>query len=254
MRFALATLCSLLLATPASAQLGTLLVTAGMPDSSDWGKSTRPPEFRTCGGRSSRVGVWKGTGGVVAFTIDSAGDVDTMSVMVARAGNTAEESLESYARRLVAGCTWKPAQVAGRRSTVVVRLNILSERQRSSFIDGPPLPPPTDPGLYLISSRGLDELPRAVECEFHGRKGRVDFSFIVGADGRVEPGSVLISETNSEGTAKAYMKSMPKCVFQPGRIGGKPVRTQLSATIDLVPRDLISVDRVETRTTTKGPP
>ena len=34
--------------------------------------------------------------------------------MVVRAGNTAEESLESYARRLVAGCTWKPAQVAGR--------------------------------------------------------------------------------------------------------------------------------------------
>ena len=253
MRLTLATLCALVLATPASAQLGTLTVTAGMPDSSEWGKSTRPPELKTCGELSSRVGWWKGSG-VVAFTIDSTGGVDTLSVMVVRANNSAEESLESYARRLLAGCAWKPAQVAGRKSSVVVRLNILSDRGRSSsFTDGLPLPFPTEPGLYLISSRGLDELPRAAECSYHGRKGRVDFSFIVGVDGLVEPGSVVISATNSEGTARAYSKSMPKCVFQPGRVGGNPVRTQLSATIDLVPRDMISVDRVETRTTT-GPP
>jgi hypothetical protein len=235
MRLTLAALLALVLATPVSGQIGALIVTAGMPDSSAWGKSTRLPELKTCGELASRVGLWK-SAGPVAFTIDSTGRVDTVSVMVVNSGPASEEGLESYARRLVMECAWKPAQVDGRKSSVIVRLKISPEAGRALFSGGPMLPPPTEAGLYLQTSPRLEEHPRERECEIHGRTGRVDLSLIVGTDGMVEVGSVSIIETNSQGTANAYLKTMPNCVFQPGRVGGVPVRTKISMTINLVPR------------------
>lgn len=241
MRLLLTALALSLTASPLSAQLGALTVTAGMPDTSEWGKSTRAPQLKSCGYPETRVGWWK-TLGSVAFTIDSTGRVDTVTVMVVRSGPAAEESLESYARRLLVGCTWKPAQVNGAKTPVVVRITILPDQVSDIFLEGPPLAPPAVPDLYIVSARGLDELPRQKECEVHSREGRAAFSYIVGADGLVEAGSVVLIETNSKGTASAYLKSMPKCTFLPGRVKGVPVRTQLSADIDLVARDQVIIN------------
>jgi len=228
-RLALTVVCGLLLATPASGPLGKLTVTAGMPDSTAWTKSTRPPQLQKCDDPAARVGWWRGWG-TVAFTIDSVGRVDTTTVMAVKASGT-DAGLESYARRLLAGCAWQPARVDGQKSTVVVRLQVQPDQEKSSFA-GPPLPVPTEPGLYLSTSRSLEEAPRVKSCPRmkDDDAGTVELSYIVGADGRVETASMAIQSASPERLGQAYTKVLQGCEYQPGRIGGDPVRTQFSVS------------------------
>lgn len=248
MRLTLATLSALLLATPASAQLGDLVVTAGMPDTSEWGKSTGAPELKKCENPAGRVGWWRGWGSV-AFTIDSAGRIDTATVMSVKSSSS-DAGLESYARRLLAGCTWQPARIDGRKSTVIVRLRIQPETEKPAPT-APLVPPPAEPGLYLRTSRKLEEGPRRTSCpdpDINGG-GKMEVSYIVGTDGRVESASVVILAADSDGLGKAWTKMLLGCVYQPGRIGGEPVRTLSSESFTI--RSLTAVEHVEVRTTTR---
>jgi hypothetical protein len=244
----LALLYALALATPASAQFGALTVTAGMPDSGAWTKSTRAPVLKRCADPDSRVGWWRGSGSV-AFTIDSAGRIDTSTVMAVKT-SVSEAGLESYARRLLAGCTWQPARVEGQNTTVVVRLEIQPEVEKPAP-SGPFLRAPTEPGLYLRTSRKVEEGPRMRSCPEPDIKGagRMEFSYIIGIDGRVEAGSVVLLATASESVGAAWTKLLLACIYQPGRIGGEPVRILSSG--NLTSSSLTAVDEVQVRTTTR---
>jgi len=248
MRLTLAALGLLLLARTASAQVGGLSVTAGMPDPSTWGKSTKAPQLRKCDNLASRVGWWRSPGSI-AFTIDSAGHIDTSTVMAVKT-SVSDAGLESYARRLLVGCTWQPARVEGKNITVVVRLEIQPEVEKPAP-SGPFLPAPTEPGLYLRTSRKVEEGPRMRSCPERDIKGgdRMDFSYIIGTDGRVEAGSVVLLAPASEGVGSAWTSMLLGCVYQPGRIGGEPVRILSSGSITT--SSLTAVDEVQVRTTTR---
>ncbi len=93
---------------------------------------------------------------------------------------------------------------------------------------------PVDVGSVVVSSAEADEAPRLITAGpkqtpagMEGVAARVDMEFIVGADGKVEPGSVRILSSTSkvfEAPAKAMIL---KSVFKPGMLAGQPVRVKV---------------------------
>ncbi len=57
-----------------------------------------------------------------------------------------------------------------------------------------------------------------------GVTGRVVAQFVVGANGRVEPGSIKIMESTNPAFAAAVREVLPRHRFSPAKIGGKAVR------------------------------
>lgn len=57
-----------------------------------------------------------------------------------------------------------------------------------------------------------------------GMTGRVVVQFVVGANGRVEPGSIKILESTNSAFAAAVREVLPRHRFAPAKIGGKSVR------------------------------
>ena len=57
-----------------------------------------------------------------------------------------------------------------------------------------------------------------------GVTGRVVVQFVVGANGRVEPGSIKILESTNSEFAAAVREVLPRHRFSPAKIGGKAVR------------------------------
>lgn len=57
-----------------------------------------------------------------------------------------------------------------------------------------------------------------------GMTGRVVVQFVVGANGRVEPGSIKIMESTNSAFAAAVREVLPRHRFSPAKIGGKAVR------------------------------
>jgi protein TonB len=57
-----------------------------------------------------------------------------------------------------------------------------------------------------------------------GMIGRVVVQFVVGANGRVEPGSIKIMEATNSAFAAAVREVLPRHRFSPAKIGGKAVR------------------------------
>lgn len=93
---------------------------------------------------------------------------------------------------------------------------------------------PVDVGSVVVTSAEADEAPRLISAGpkqtpagMEGVAARVEMEFIVGKDGKVEPGSVkIISSTAKvfEAPAKAMIL---KSVFKPGMLAGQPVRVQV---------------------------
>ena len=57
-----------------------------------------------------------------------------------------------------------------------------------------------------------------------GATGRVMVQFVVGANGRVEPGSIKVLESTNSAFAAAVREVLPRHRFSPAKIGGKAVR------------------------------
>jgi protein TonB len=57
-----------------------------------------------------------------------------------------------------------------------------------------------------------------------GMTGRVVVQFVVGANGRVEPGSIKIMESTNSAFAAAVREVLPRHRFSPAKIGGRAVR------------------------------
>lgn len=58
--------------------------------------------------------------------------------------------------------------------------------------------------------------------------GTVRVQFIVGPDGKVEPGTVRVVHSTNETLSSAAESVAPKLEFRPGEKDGKPVRTQVT--------------------------
>ena len=75
------------------------------------------------------------------------------------------------------------------------------------------------------SASGGNPAPSYPESErSSGATGRVVVQFVVGANGRVEPGSIKVLESSSPAFAAAVREVLPRHRFSPAKIGGKAVR------------------------------
>jgi TonB family protein len=61
-----------------------------------------------------------------------------------------------------------------------------------------------------------------------GVAGTVRVQFIVGADGKVEAGTVRVVHSTNDTLTSAAESVAPKLEFRPGEKDGKPVRTQVT--------------------------
>lgn len=75
------------------------------------------------------------------------------------------------------------------------------------------------------SPSGSNPAPQYPESErSSGVTGRVMVQFVVGPNGRVEPGSIKVLESTSSAFAAAVREVLPRHRFSPAKIGGKAVR------------------------------
>lgn len=93
---------------------------------------------------------------------------------------------------------------------------------------------PVDVGSVVVTSAEADEPPRLVSAGpqvtpagFDGVAARVEMEFIVGLNGRVEPGSIKVLSSTSPVFEAPAKQMILKSVFKPGQMAGQPVRTRV---------------------------
>ena len=64
-----------------------------------------------------------------------------------------------------------------------------------------------------------------------GIGGAVDLTYVVDAQGRVEPGSVVIVSSDHPAMVESVLQSLGRAVFRPGRIHGLAVRVRVRQSI-----------------------
>ena len=96
-----------------------------------------------------------------------------------------------------------------------IRVQVVSE---DSLTDGPVPDAPIRPAY-----------PSALREA--GVQGRVEVSYIVGVDGRVEPGSFRVLSASHPAFVEPVREALERAVFQPGRIRGRAVRVLVRQTI-----------------------
>jgi periplasmic protein TonB len=77
----------------------------------------------------------------------------------------------------------------------------------------------------LVANSYPDQLKRA------GVNGTVQVQFVVGADGKVEPGSVEVVAATLPALGEAAKQVAEKIEFKPGLASGKPVRSRVMLPI-----------------------
>ena len=94
-----------------------------------------------------------------------------------------------------------------------------------------------------VAARDLTEKPVVQSCRAEsppdalaGRNGAVVVAYIVDTLGRVEPASVRIVQASHAGLMPAAIASVRSCRLEPGRRGGRPVRTALQQRVTFTPR------------------
>ncbi len=196
--------------------------------------------------------------------IDAKGRPDTASIRVVSADSISLGGLRSAAARELASCTFKvPSHAALGSQSVFQQIWFdgkkvsMSVAMASSGLEAEFVPPrpvlPTEP-LEVLDPH-LEERPRELGCDrapnyppifgtprsvpaanaaradWEQRySGRVVFRFVIGVDGRPEPGSIVVVSSTNPSLTSIQRAVVPSCRFAPGRIGGFPVRTFM--TID----------------------
>jgi protein TonB len=83
--------------------------------------------------------------------------------------------------------------------------------------------------------KSLIEQSYPSELRGKGVGGRVQVQFVVGADGKVEPGSIKVVAATAPSLVEAATAVAAKIEFTPGMKDGKPVRTQVLLPIVYAP-------------------
>ena len=93
---------------------------------------------------------------------------------------------------------------------------------------------PVDVGSVVVTSAEADDPPSLVSAGpqvtpagMDGVAARVELEFIVGTNGRVEPGSVTVLSSTSKVFEEPARQMILKSVYRPGQMGGQPVRTRV---------------------------
>ena len=236
--------------SPAAAQGGR------PPDPTD---STFP--IRDCSFPEGAVGSLSADG-VVAYLLDRNGRPDTTTLRVLSVGRISVAGYQSAVRRRLSGCRFrlprglKPEGIAVSQGVDFApdRQSMRTANRLDSLPAGLPLVPvliPTE-GLPLpVGSRLLEEHPvmsggsscrppsngsppggtfrseeeanRAFDTWAAENSGRVLATVEVGVDGRAVPGTARTIETDNPRVANNLLRTIEKCRFAPGRIGGVPV-------------------------------
>jgi bla regulator protein BlaR1 len=94
--------------------------------------------------------------------------------------------------------------------------------------------PESTPGLELPERVSFPppEYPRLLLQA--GIEGTVLTAFVVGTDGRAEPGTIQILESSNAPFEAPVRDAIQKAVFRPGRLHGEPVRVQIQLPIRFV--------------------
>ena len=69
-----------------------------------------------------------------------------------------------------------------------------------------------------------------------GHNGRVLLAYVVGANGRVDPRSVLVLAANHPDFATAAIRMLNSCEYQPATLGGRPARVRTQQVITFTRR------------------
>lgn len=93
---------------------------------------------------------------------------------------------------------------------------------------------PVDVGSVVVTSAEADDPPSLVSAGpqvtpagMDGVAARVELEFIVGTNGRVEPGSVKVLSSTSKVFEEPARQMILKSVYRPGQMAGQPVRTRV---------------------------
>ena len=93
---------------------------------------------------------------------------------------------------------------------------------------------PVDVGSVVVTSAEADDPPSLVSAGpqvtpagMDGVAARVELEFIVGTNGRVEPGSVTVLSSTSKVFEEPARQMILKSVYRPGQMAGQPVRTRV---------------------------
>ncbi len=213
-------------------------------------KSCRPP--------SPPVGYIRGTV-QVSFLIDSKGRPDTSSLRAVGADSISMLGARSAATRQLAGCTFEEPPTGRKSQSVIQTIHFIGPGVTLSSLrataeleqDIAVLPPPLPAEPLEVTDTLLEEHPRQFRCargpifppisssrsqtpqsvvsavmdQAREYSGSVTARVTVGADGKVEPGSVTIVSSTNPSLTNIMRPVIASCEYAPGRISGVPVRT-----------------------------
>ena len=96
--------------------------------------------------------------------------------------------------------------------------------------------------VFWWQDPALEATPEQLDCpslkipKLPKRNDSVYVAFIVGVDGRVEPGGIAIESTGGLDASVAMLMRLSGCVFRPAILRGMPVRAIMRQRIGLAPR------------------
>ncbi|HKV75372.1 MAG TPA: hypothetical protein VJN95_12705 [Gemmatimonadales bacterium] len=192
------------------------------------------PSMKGCDRSKQAIGSIYGSG-VVSYLVTVGGRADTSTIQVVSHEGMSSGSLASIAHRVLVTCSYHPAESAAGRAPALVD-------QKFTFQSGTPH---TEGTVVAAGSAGtadpvdvhhVDEVPSRLSCEMPWRfagAGSFWFEFVIGTDGRAEPGSIKAVEA-APPTPEQFREAKEwtlSCWFSPGRIDGVPVRTLVRQSI-----------------------
>lgn len=214
-----------------------------------------------CRPSSAGIGAVVATGRV-RYTLGGDGTPDTASLGVLAVDRISPAGYHSVVARLLSGCKMHHPDAA-LAVVQMVRFDTGGAHltpAAAAAADDVPLPlqptPPAVTGPVDASDSTLEEHPSWITCDRPPRtqpptttgrgtaaeqnmfaaaspmnSGMVTARLLIGADGRVMKDSLtLVSSDNPQNTSN-LLRALASCRYAPGRIGGTPVATRLTATI-----------------------
>lgn len=205
----------------------------------------QPPTLKGCDREHLTVGFLAGAG-EVSYLITADGKADTATVKVVDHQGLSEAGLNSVAHRLLATCRFKPAVTSAGKVPALVtgRLVFGSGRDIASSAPKEHLSAMAsgDSGLGVrpIAAGAIalwsEEAPAVTRCHpFYNPTGggTLFVTYIIGVDGRVEPGTIQVKGADTKAQLKAAQDWAQSCEYTAPRTDGVPVRLQRSDVFEI---------------------
>jgi len=228
---------------------------------------------RGCSSDTTLTGVLKGRG-IGMVVVDTGGRPLLETMRLLEVDDVSMRAGLSFAARALSDCRFEAAKTSAgpvaawagfKFSTSRTGRPLISREQLPSALPGAPLltgTRPVDTGkVYAQADSLLEELPRQIRCydgtgrggftqtprrtaeevlgSIRSGDGRAEVSYIVRADGSVDPSSLAIVTTDNWSLAEAFLGRMADCQFAPGRIQGQAVAVKIFTRISRYARSIM---------------